>query len=104
MKVRKFNTEEDNEIGCNITAWFNTEDETYGELRYDHILTGSPCESPRQILQGWCEKENDLNNKWDKLVRRLENADTLMEWLEGNEDGDEGTFIIYDNGKMARLK
>lgn len=95
---------EDHGFGVNVSAFFSVDDETYEEIKYHHIMTESHCDSPRQILQGWSEMNEEDNKKWTELVRRLEEAVDLALWLAGDEEGSEGTLEIQENGILSRAR
>ena len=95
---------EDYSFGVDVTAHFDSEDETYGEIRYSHIMTASPCDRPILILQGWSEQNGEDNRKWTEIVKRLEECDVLLDWLAGDEEGSAGTMEISEKGLLSEVR
>ena len=66
------------------------EDEQFGidivrdgdDIYYRHVLTNSLCQEPEQALAGFSERDRSENEKWDKLLRRIEDhSEDIEEWL-----------------------
>jgi hypothetical protein len=81
----KIMLEEDETFAVDISVEFDTDDVMYAEVRYNHITTGSPCESISQVFAGWSEQDKEANQKWNELERRINLNDDLLEFMASNE-------------------
>ena len=63
-----------------IARWIeNQKGEVIGDADtyFIHITRGSRCESVKQCLEGWSEQDEEAQEKWETLCKRIEETDGL---------------------------
>ena len=66
-----------------ISAVGTWRENSHGEVVGDadtyflHILTGQRCESAQECLDGWSEQDEEAEEKWETLSKRIEELDGL---------------------------
>ena len=61
-------------------VWYeNTAGEVIGDadIYFYHILTGQRCEGVRDCFAGWSEQDEESDEKWETLCKRIEETDGL---------------------------
>lgn len=79
-ELRLLNDKDEVLLSISTVTYYDEENELdEGETFYIHPLTGSECQTVRQILQGWSEQDKEDNNNWNKLIEAIENDEELSQ-------------------------
>lgn len=60
-----------------------------GEWSYQNPSSGSWCDEPRMIMQGWSEQDPEEQAEWEYLISRISSDEDLWDLMDLSEDDDE---------------